>query len=229
MSFESDFRAGKSILSNAEIHVGKRFVANIDISNFFGSIKQQEIYTFLQTHGFKHREAKLLSSLVCKSGALPQGAPTSPVLTNAYLHRFDEDMTLLALSKDISYSRYADDMTFSGNDKQPIKDIIESAHLLLLQNYGLNLNKTKTRIASAHSQQRVTGLVVNEKAAPPRELRRRIRAEFHNATKDPKISKAKIAHLRGVLAFLNMFPALAQSSTVERCKKQIEEIANNQT
>jgi RNA-directed DNA polymerase len=175
--------------------------------------------------GFKQREAKLISRLSCKDGVLPQGAPTSPVITNSLLLRFDEQMAAFAAQRDIDYSRYADDITFSGRNRSAIKEAITTAKHVLTEEYGLKLNHAKTRIASSYGQQRVTGVVVNTSAMPPRELRRRVRAMFYNAGQASSISQKKIEQLRGYIAFLKMFPALADSSVVGSCEHQLQALS----
>lgn len=204
------YQKGKSILSNAEPHVGKHFVANIDIENFFGSITKDMVSQLLRNNRFGEHLSNSVARLVTFNDALPQGAPTSPTISNAFLYDFDETMAAWSIIEGLTYTRYADDMTISGNDREQILDAIRLAERLLNE-IGLRLNSKKTRIASKGGQQKVTGVVVNEKPQPPRDLRRRIRAMFHQAKMSPDEFRQKLPMLRGYLSYLSSYPALRNS------------------
>lgn len=210
------FRKNYSIADNAERHVGKQFVANIDIKNFFGSITSKKILSLLIKHGVEQRSAVLISALVTKEGILPQGAATSPLLSNSLLLEFDSRMSRLAENACANYSRYADDVTFSGNDRDVIANLIKTAEIELLRDYGLQLNKDKTRIATQRSQQKVTGLVVNEKVWPSRKFRRQIRAAFNNARKQEAVDKKRLEKLAGYLGYLRSFDVMKSSPDLVR-------------
>lgn len=211
------FRKNRSIADNAARHVGKPFVANIDIENFFGSITAKNVFTLLRKHGADPRSAALISALVTKEGILPQGAATSPLLSNSLLLEFDSRMSRLAGKTGANYSRYADDVTFSGDDRDIIAELLKTAGAELLRDYGLHLNKDKTRIATQHSQQKVTGLVVNEKVWPSRKFRRQIRAAFHNAGQKETVPKEHLEKLAGYLGYLRSFGAMKNSADLARC------------
>lgn len=204
------YRIGESTIRNASLHVGQAFVASLDIENFFGSVRQATVASLLESRGFRRREAKLLASICCRDGVLPQGAPTSPTLTNTLLLRFDEEMSLFSAHRGLQYSRYADDITFSGSEREPLEEAIRAASDRLLKAYGLRINAGKTRIASRFSQQRVTGIIVNERALPPRKFRREVRAALHNASK-LVVTQEQLAKLRGSVAYLRMFPEMSGS------------------
>jgi hypothetical protein len=121
------FRRARSIVTNASRHEQKNFVANIDIKDFFGSINKEAISKLLTQNAFAPREADSISSLCCKQDRLPQGAPTSPVISNAALFHFDSDMEKYCTGQSITYSRYADDITLSGANKSAITDAISNA------------------------------------------------------------------------------------------------------
>lgn len=198
------FRSGHSIVTNAKNHERRSYVANIDIENFFGSIPRKKIRTFLKQNGFRPEEAKAISRLVTCNDCLPQGAPTSPILSNAFLFDFDQRIENFAATLDVNYSRYADDIAFSGEDRPSVQQCINMARQEL-RRYGLKLNNDKTRIANKGGQQRVAGVVVNEKAAPPRTLRRNIRAAFHNARTNPRSYSERTSELGGYIGYLNQF------------------------
>lgn len=218
------FQRERSVLTNADLHVRAKFVGSIDIADFFGSVTSQAVTSLLGARGFRARESRLISKLCCREGVLPQGAPTSPVLSNALLFRFDEAMANHAALTGLSYTRYADDITISGNSREIVVDALGRAREILNHEYGLRLNEQKTRIASSGGQQRVTGIVVNERPNPPRELRRRVRAMFYEAARAPQLSLEMLNRLRGYVAYLKMFPGLADSRTIAAYRVQLEQM-----
>src|SRR5262249_3086559 len=111
---------------------------------------------------------------------LVQGAPTSPALANLVAWRLDRRLAGLAAKYGFTYPRYADDLTFSGDDVEALGRLRVSAQRIIAAEH-FTTNTTKTRIARRSSRQTVTGLVVNERVATPRRLRRQLRAILHNA------------------------------------------------
>lgn len=217
----TSYQKGKSIISNASVHVGKNYVANIDIKDFFNSITQVNIVSFLCGQGYYPGFAELISKLVTLNGGLPQGAPTSPHLSNAFLYQFDEKITKFCKKVKTTYSRYADDITISGSDKENVIKCIDFSKQYL-GNLGLSLNESKTRIASKGGQQKVTGIVVNTRLSPPRKFRRKIRALFNNAYKDPKAHLDKQGKLIGYLGYLSAFPGVLAPKDEKKYKDTIQ-------
>lgn len=209
------YRKDRSILTNAATHLRSSYVANIDIKDFFGSVTKAMLERLLQRQGFGPRLANAVARLTTFDGVLPQGAPTSPLLSNAYMFEFDLAMTAYAEAQRLSYSRYADDITLSGEDRDKVVRAIRCA-ASLLRRRGLQLNDKKTRIASRGGQQKVTGVVVNEKLQPPRRLRRKVRAMFHQAEMNPKAFRDRLPELRGFLSYLRSFPYLTDSEELIR-------------
>lgn len=210
--------AKRSIISNAKPHTGRPFVANIDIDNFFGSIRKEGVERVFVDLGYSTTSAATLALLCCKNGCLPQGAPTSPMLSNLFLKRFDDEFAAAAGRLRVCYTRFADDMTLSGAKKQTVIEMTHAAEIALARSYGLRLNKQKTRIASSGCQQRVAGLVVNEKAFPPRLLRRQIRAAFHRASQHPTMDNTERARLSGYFSYLSAFTLLRRSKELRKYK-----------
>ncbi len=219
------FRPQRSIISNASEHINQRFVGSADIENFFGSITSDSVVRMLKENGFGKRESRLLSALVCYEDSLPQGAPTSPVISNSILMDFDVGMAEFADKSDLKYTRYGDDICFSGRKRSLVQAALEHARKKLVETYGFRLNDKKTRIASYHGQQRVTGVVVNTKALPPRELRRRIRAMFHNAKRSGRVSAKRFSELQGFLAYLRGFPELRSSRSIVKYEKTLSSLS----
>jgi RNA-directed DNA polymerase len=162
------FISNKSVVDNARLHVGKNFVYNIDIEGFFPSTEFRRVKTVLMLRPFSLQQEKetlafLIANLCCDNGALPQGAPTSPTLTNIVCQRLDKRLTQLAKRYKATYTRYADDITFSSYYnifdkwfKARLKVIIERQ-----ERYKINLGKE--RLQDWNKRQVVTGVVVNKK------------------------------------------------------------------
>lgn len=173
------FVLGKNVASNASIHVGKKFVFNIDIKNFFPSTSFHKIKFLLKIRPFflkgeKEKIAQLIASLCCKDGFLPQGAPTSPIITNIVCRRIDSKLSQLAFEHKAKYSRYADDITFSCQEHIFDADFFEKVKSILWED-KYEINEEKTRISNWRQRQEVTGVVVNQKKNLPREYTKDIR------------------------------------------------------
>lgn len=151
------FVEGKSVLDNANIHVGAKSLLTIDISDFFGSISISRVTKVFMNFGYSNRLSFFLASLCCYEKALPQGACTSPILSNIIAKRLDRRLFGLAQKLNLKYSRYADDITFSG-DMVPrnLLGILTK----IINDEGFDLNSTKTRFKSGNSKKIVTGLSV---------------------------------------------------------------------
>ena len=170
------YAAGLSIKDNARFHRSQNVVLTIDIKDFFPSINSGRVYNVFRRTGFSKHVSAMFTDLCCLSKTLPQGAPTSAHLSNVILQPLDARCFGLARSRDIRYTRYADDLTFSGDfNPAPFKEIIYS----ILANFGFEPNLDKTRVFSRANRQLVTGIVVNEKMQVPRSDRRKLRQEAY--------------------------------------------------
>lgn len=175
--FATAYRPGGSTLVNAAPHVGKPVLLKLDIRHFFDHI----IYPMVKEKAFpaeRYSEANriLLSMLCIYKDALPQGAPTSPVISNIIMREFDDTVGAWCLSKGITYTRYCDDMTFSG-DFEPC-EVIQLVKNELGKS-GLFLNDKKTVVLRDGQKKAVTGIVVNEKPNVSAAYRRKLRQELY--------------------------------------------------
>ncbi len=221
------FRSGRTVLSNARQHLGTKFVGNVDISKFFNSVSEDQIAHLLRDSGFTPSEAQLLSILCTKDGHLPQGAPTSPILSNALLHELDETFLRIASQSGCTYTRYADDITMSGPTRIAVNRLMSEVEGFLLGRYNLTLNAGKTRIASSNGRQIVTGVVVNQIAQPARDYRKRIRAIFHHAKQEPKKYAKRVAELYGYIGYLSQFPTPTIARSVAIYRETIDLVRSN--
>jgi len=211
----TSYQKGLSIYDNAYIHTKMKYVANFDIENFFPSITSVDLENFLIVSGFEKSASSIISKIVTLNGSLPQGAPTSPIISNAFLFEFDESMHALCEEKSLNYSRYADDITISGNNYAEILDCIKFAEIQLNKKKFF-LNRKKTRVTGQTSRQVVTGLVVNVIPQPTRDYRRRIRAMFDCAAKNPIKYFGRTKELAGHLAYLSSFTNIRNSKALSK-------------
>lgn len=194
------FTVGKGALKNAAQHLGQRFVWNTDIQDFFPSITFYQVATVFRDLGFPEPMPELLAALCTFSRRLPQGAPTSPKLSNLVFAPFDQRLIAIAAENGFHYSRYADDITFSGPQK-PASSLIESVRNELIPG-GFRLNIKKTRLHGPSEARYVTGYVVNEKIHPDRETRRMLRARFHALSLVQSITAEQFYSLQGWASYV---------------------------
>jgi RNA-directed DNA polymerase len=188
------FKRKLSILTNAKKHRNKRYVFNIDLIDFFGSINFGRVRGFFikdEQFCLNPRVATILAQIACFKKSLPQGSPCSPVISNLIGHILDIHLVKLASRTGCIYTRYADDLTFSTNKRCFPKIIavqsdddnhlwIPGSELLrLVKHSGFEINPKKTRMQYYSSRQEVTGLVVNKKINIRREYRHNVRAMVH--------------------------------------------------
>lgn len=216
----------RSVKTNAEAHGRRRFVVNLDLKDFFPTITEKRVVGVLRAVGVDLRVSEIVARLCCHMGQLPQGAPTSPVLSNMICYRLDTDLLLLAKSARAIYTRYADDITFSSY--QPPTTLFEagvpgagrfSADLLAPQlreaitSNGFLVNPDKAHYAERNSRRMVTGVKINAGLNVDRRYIRLIRAMLHSmenlglaaAQTRYGLSGGKgalAAHLRGKIAYV---------------------------
>ncbi len=201
--YVNGFVSGRGIVTNARTHRAAPYVLNVDIKDFFDSIHEGTVRQLFLDFGFGDHVAKSLASLCTYQDSLPQGAPTSPYLANLAFAPVDEAILHLCENNNLKYSRYADDLTFSGHQKITRKFLwpLES----VLRQHGFKINPGKTRFAGPGQARYVTGLVVNQKVHPNRELRRKLRALFHRAEFDPVRYRSRLTELLGWASFVNSY------------------------
>lgn len=172
---------GSSTIRNAKHHIGKQVVLKLDILHFFDSIRYSTVKDKVFPEEIYAEPIRILLTMLCyHKDTLPQGAPSSPAITNIILYEFDELVGQWCRNQGIAYTRYCDDMTFSGNFN-PV-EIIQFVRLEL-NKMGFLLNEQKTKIQCSSQQQAVTGIVVNEKLSIPADYRRKLRQELYYCRK----------------------------------------------
>lgn len=168
------------IKANAKMHLNKKCILNIDIKDFFPSISISGVRAMFESVPFNydHNLATGLALLFCYKGQLPAGAPTSPLISNFYCLKLDADVLELSNSENITYSRYADDLTFSSNAIIDTEFVVKVSEIL--KNFGFEINRKKLRKASNFQAQYVTGIKVNQTLNLNRTYYRNLRAVLHS-------------------------------------------------
>ncbi len=179
--YATAYRYGASVQKNAAPHVGKKQILKLDILHFFDSIRYTDVKdTVFPADRFSEQIRILLSMLCYYRDGLPQGAPSSPAITNILMRGFDDTVGAWCAARGITYTRYCDDMAFSGDfDAHAVKRFVECE----LGKHGFLLNTKKTAVIPAAKRQTVTGIVVNDKLSVPAESRRAIRSEVYYCKK----------------------------------------------
>ncbi len=191
------FRVGHSMAEGAERHLGAGCILNMDLKNFFNSIDfnlaiRTLTYVTNQMHQknitkeWPQKDLKLLANLVTYRGLVPQGAPTSPALSNLVARGLDQKLTKMCIEKNLTYTRYADDLSFSHPTGDiDLLNVFEEASEIIKRE-GFTVNSDKTRMQRPHQRMTVTGIVVNEKKSVPKWKWRQFRAKLHNLEKSQK-------------------------------------------
>jgi RNA-directed DNA polymerase len=232
------FRKGRSITTFTALHVGQRVVLRMDLRDFFPSISRARVQALLRTAGYPEPVADLLGG-ICTNAAprdvwdklafhvdppqlreirelyaephLPQGAPTSPALANLCCYRMDCRLAGLARSAGAEYTRYADDLAFSGGEEFERRVNRFSTHVAaILLEEGFAANHHKTRIMRQGVRQQLTGLVVNRRMNVKRVDFDRLKATLTNCVRQGPESQNREAHpnfkehLEGRIGFVEM-------------------------
>lgn len=182
----------RSIISNAYKHVNKRWVLNIDLKDFFPTISFQRIRGMFISRPYLIGEnaATVLAQICCCDGTLPQGAPTSPIISNMICSKLDSELNRMAVQYQCVYTRYADDLTFSTNEdmfpealakKKGDGSIVAGYEIARIINKNwFTINNNKVKLRRYDTRQEVTGLTVNKKVNVRRRYVKQIRAMLHS-------------------------------------------------
>ncbi|MBZ9612341.1 retron St85 family RNA-directed DNA polymerase [Rheinheimera maricola] len=208
------YREGLSIKDNAQAHCKNRYLLKIDLKNFFNSISNELFWNVWQQHYTlpAKREKVLMERLLFWSPSksskgkliLSIGAPSSPLISNFFMYQFDELVTQQCETLNITYTRYADDLTFSTNEKDILFDIPKAVteFLTLLFGNSMIINRRKTVFSSMAHNRHITGITINNKSelSLGRERKRYIKHLVHHY-QTKQIDQETILQLKGLLAF----------------------------
>lgn len=226
--YVTGFEKKMSIMENAKRHLNKECVINIDLKDFFPSITNQMVYNIFYSLGYTKEMSNMLTTLCTFNKVIPQGAPTSPKLSNLCCRQLDKRIGKLCQKYEATYSRYADDITISG--KKNIKNIVKFVKLII-EDEKFQLNDNKTRILYKGQRQEVTGLNLNSgKVTIPKAYKKELQKEIYYCKKygvsnhllHIQCNKAFYKeHLYGKAYFINMVEPLK----AEKLLKQLDEIS----
>lgn len=171
------FTFKKSIISNSKVHVGQNHFLKIDLKDFFPSITINQVITIFKSLGYTHKVSYYLASICCYGDVLPQGAPTSPMLSNIVAISLDKRLMNYSKKFNLKYTRYADDLAFSGNSI-PVKHIDYITKII--NDCGFIVNDKKTILQQEKRKRIVTGISIAEEVIKvPREYKRKLKLEIH--------------------------------------------------
>ena len=173
------YRRQVSFWGCAQVHVGKAVLIHLDLKNFFASIKEDMVFAALaRDTGYNPGLCRFFARLCCLHGSLPQGTATSPALSNIVFRPCDEALASLAAALDMTYSRYSDDLFFSGNEKVDAGAVIDQV-TALVERFGFRINGEKTGVRRQWARQSVLGLTVNRGLKVNRTYRRKLEQELY--------------------------------------------------
>lgn len=222
------YKKGSSIKENARFHKGQECLFKSDVEDFFGSISEFWVFKLFRSLNYTESISRLLAGMCCKDGALPQGAATSGYLSNIYMYQFDEALFAYCRENKWRYTRYADDIAISGSgiELEGVKSIVSE----LLKKHKLRINLRKTRVQRQNTQQKITGVVVNERLSPERDFIRRIRQDLYYIEKYGVHGHARHRGIKSPLSCVNNLLGrithaqflLGSSTFLEDGKKRLE-------
>ena len=207
------FTRGRSVADNARAHVGHHYVLNLDLKDFFTTITAMDVERGLNRIGFSPLVSRDLASICTypiRDGqrirnVLPQGSPASPVLSNICALTLDRRLEGLVRRFHLTYSRYADDMTFSSNHNvyRENGDFMCELHRII-SDCGFTVNPSKTRLQKHGSRQEVTGLIVGERANVSRQYVKTLRVIIHHIAINDHPTRHDVSVAKGKLNYLRM-------------------------
>ncbi len=247
------FTRGRSVIAHARRHSAQHVLLRLDLSDFFASVSAGRVFGIFRTAGYEPPVAHVLTGLTTNAVPghvwevvhaagrsaevqplfrlgrrlaaphLPQGAPTSPALANLAAFRLDRRLNGLAVSLGLRYSRYADDLTFSGPRLRPGGDRVIGAIASIAHDEGFALNAGKTVLSTAATRQSVCGMVVNASPNVTRAEYDRLKAVLHNAARHGPASQG-VSELRAQLRGRIAWVASLNPARGEKLLRRFEEI-----
>lgn len=209
------------IIKNAQPHVGHKKILKLDIYKFFDNIH----YSLVKEKVFPSKdyspELRILLTILCyNQNKLPQGAPTSPYITNIIMFEFDKVIGSYCEPKGITYARYCDDLTFSSNDDFNVNQLINIVKTRL-KKLGLRLKYKKIHVIHQNQQQNVTGLVVNQKVNVPSKYKKQFLKELHIFMKFKFNSCNDYNYINSLLGKLNYINGFSNIKNFVQCKNML--------
>ncbi|WP_272525735.1 retron St85 family RNA-directed DNA polymerase [Providencia sp. PROV196] len=222
--YAKGFIKNKSILDNAKPHEGNQYILNLDLKDFFNNIKASYVYTIFKSIGYQSNIAFILTSFCTKGGYLPQGAPTSPALSNFVCLRLDYRISTYCKKRALSYTRYADDLCISGNK---IHTLQKSSYLIkeILLDEGFIINIKKEKFLGPKVRREVTGLTVTPKITINKKNYNIYRKRIYDLVRNTVPNNVDI--INGIISFVKSIDNDKANKLNNFYKKQLDEIKNS--
>ncbi|USK34724.1 retron St85 family RNA-directed DNA polymerase [Bacillus sp. F19] len=216
MAFQKGIGNGSKV--NAEHHRYSLYLLQLDIKDFFTSIKRERVFYLFKSLGYNSLVSNTLTNLSTYNGYLPQGGACSPYISNLICYKLDKRLKGLCSKRDILYTRYADDLTFSCDNKMVLRKVKNLIQDIIIDE-GFTLNSSKTRLLSPSSHKMVTGITVNDnRIKASKQMKRKVRAMIHNALVSGDYSKKNI--IKGYVSYIDSI----EQGYIEKIKNYINRL-----
>jgi RNA-directed DNA polymerase len=233
------YRQGTSVRNNAALHAHGRFFLKLDFEDFFPSIRVTDVKSLLTKVSsilpvsLTEEDIDVVAKIVTRHGQLPIGAPSSPVISNAVMYRFDDAMSRLAEQFTCVYSRYADDIVFSTNLPYVLESVLKEVreYVSVQLSPALRVNEAKVVFNSKKRRVRITGLVIDcsNNISVGRDDKRKIKALIHQF-KTENLDVQNTSYLKGYLGYLNSVEPKFVDTLVNKYGKEVlDAISRTQT
>lgn len=222
--YAKGFVRKKSILDNAKPHEGNQYILNLDFQDFFTNVQASHVYTLFKNIGYNNNIAFILTSFCTKEGYLPQGAPTSPALSNLVCLRLDHRLSTYCKKRALTYTRYADDLCISGNK---ILILQKSSYLIkeIISDEGFTINSKKEKFLGPKVRREVTGLTVTPKITISKKDYCVYRKRIYDLVRNEVSNKHEI--IKGILSFVRSIDKEKEKKLSTFYLKQISIIGEN--
>lgn len=216
------FEKNSSILDNALPHKGSNTILSLDLKDFFPSITSKQIFNVFKSLGYNNKISTVLTNICTFNKALPQGSPCSPKLANLVAWRLDLRIQGYVGKRGLNYTRYADDLTFSGLSPAKVVKILPMVKHII-NNENFEINRSKTRIAGAARAKTVTGLVISgENIGIGKKKYNKLRSKIFHLTLPENQGDNKLFHeVCGWISYLNS----VDKKRLSQVKKYIEKLS----
>jgi RNA-directed DNA polymerase len=189
------------IKENANFHKYSIYLLQLDMKDFFSSISSSKVFNVFRQLGYNNFISNILTKLCTFNGSLPQGGVCSPYISNLVCYKLDNRFVGLCSTRDILYTRYADDLTFSADNKETLKKIRKVIEEIVIDE-GFSINVKKTRFLSPYSHKIVTGITINDKNLKvKKKIKRNLRALIHSSISTGDYSS--INEIHGYISYIN--------------------------
>ncbi len=198
------FEIGSSTADNAKVHLGANALLTLDLEDFFHSIRRTQVYSVFKSLGYNSQISTILTNLCTYDGVLPQGGPCSPRLANLCCWALDLRISGYAGRRGIAYSRYADDLSLSGNNREAVVKVLPMITRIISEE-NFTVNQDKTRISGTSRAKRITGLVLSDdNYGIGKKQSRILRSKIHHLTLPLEQGNVRlIREVKGWLAYLH--------------------------